>query len=157
MIAGYDPKDELTVFSVGRMPSQPYHELRAETPLDGMRIGVVREYMDKKLFTQGGRADDRHRRSRAAAICAKLGATIVDPGRKATCSRVPATLHPADGQQAVHEALSGACFRSTRTASPRTDHTAQAARHDDVDPSLVPATSRCATSGRLGREARTST
>ncbi len=29
VIAGYDPKDELTAFTVGRMPSQPYATLRA--------------------------------------------------------------------------------------------------------------------------------
>ena len=29
VIAGYDPKDELTVFSVGRMPSQPYASFAA--------------------------------------------------------------------------------------------------------------------------------
>ncbi len=52
VIAGYDPKDELTVFSVGRTPSKPYQSFAGERSLKGIRIGVVREYMDKKLFTE---------------------------------------------------------------------------------------------------------
>ena len=43
VIAGYDPKDEMTAFGVGRLPDVPY-ETFASAParLDGMRIGVVR-------------------------------------------------------------------------------------------------------------------
>src|SRR5215471_21242181 len=52
VIAGYDPKDELTVFSVGRMPNQPYSSFANEKRLDGVRIGVIREYMNKDLFNQ---------------------------------------------------------------------------------------------------------
>src|SRR6185312_16716345 len=52
VIAGYDPKDELTVFSVGREPTQPYVSSTAAKRLDGVRIGVIREYMAKKLFSK---------------------------------------------------------------------------------------------------------
>src|SRR4029077_3925785 len=52
VIAGYDPKDELTVFSVGRLPSAPYASFTNARRLDGMRIGVIREYMDRKLLKQ---------------------------------------------------------------------------------------------------------
>ena len=52
-IAGYDPKDELTVFSVGRMPDRPYAEAATAERLDGVRIGVVREYMDTEAVLQG--------------------------------------------------------------------------------------------------------
>jgi Asp-tRNA(Asn)/Glu-tRNA(Gln) amidotransferase A subunit family amidase len=52
--AGYDQNDELTAFSVGRMPSKPYQrftKVAKKEPLRKVRIGVVREYMDKDLFT----------------------------------------------------------------------------------------------------------
>jgi amidase len=79
LIAGYDPKDELTVFSIGRMPAHPYESFARETRLDGIRIGVVREYMNKKLFTK---ADEQTIDivSRGVEDLRKLGATIVDPG-----------------------------------------------------------------------------
>lgn len=79
VIAGYDPKDELTVFSVGRTPAQPYASFAAEKRLDGVRIGVVREYMNKTLFSK---ADEESIDivDRALDDLRKLGATIVDPG-----------------------------------------------------------------------------
>jgi amidase len=79
VIAGYDPKDELTVFSVGRMPSTPYASFTNARRLDGMRIGVIREYMDRKLFNK---ADEESiaATEKAIADLQRLGATIVDPG-----------------------------------------------------------------------------
>jgi Asp-tRNA(Asn)/Glu-tRNA(Gln) amidotransferase A subunit family amidase len=79
VIAGYDPKDELTVFSVGRLPSSPYSSFAGETRLEGVRIGVLREYMDRSLFNE---ADEESiaATERAIADLQKLGATIVDPG-----------------------------------------------------------------------------
>jgi Asp-tRNA(Asn)/Glu-tRNA(Gln) amidotransferase A subunit family amidase len=79
VIAGYDPKDELTVFSVGRKPSKPYLSAAAAQRLDGVRIGVIREYMSKKLFSK---ADEESIDivDRAIGDLRKLGATIVDPG-----------------------------------------------------------------------------
>ena len=81
VIAGYDPKDELTVFSVGRLPSSPYASFASEKRLNGVRIGVVREYMDRSLFNE---ADEESiaAAERAIADLQKLGATIVDPGPK---------------------------------------------------------------------------
>jgi Asp-tRNA(Asn)/Glu-tRNA(Gln) amidotransferase A subunit family amidase len=80
VIAGYDPKDELTVFSVGRGPSTPYASFANERRLDGVRIGVLREYMNRSLFNQ---ADEESiaAAERAIADLRNLGATIVDPGR----------------------------------------------------------------------------
>jgi Asp-tRNA(Asn)/Glu-tRNA(Gln) amidotransferase A subunit family amidase len=77
-IAGYDPKDELTVFSAERKPAKPYVSFAATRRLDGLRIGVVREYMAKKLFSQ---ADEQSIDlvERAVGDLRKLGATIVDP------------------------------------------------------------------------------
>src|SRR5207249_3940002 len=79
VIAGYDPKDELTALSVGRKPAQPYDAFARETRLDGIRIGVVREYMNKKLFTQAD-SETIDIVERAIADLHRLGATIVDPG-----------------------------------------------------------------------------
>ncbi|MBI4468833.1 MAG: amidase [Acidobacteria bacterium] len=77
--AGFDPKDELTAFSSGRMPRRPYESYAKETRLDGMRIGVVREYMDKDLFTIAD-AETIDIIERAINDLRDLGATIVDPG-----------------------------------------------------------------------------
>ena len=79
VIAGYDPKDELTAFSIGRKPAQPYGISAAARRLDGLRIGVIREYMTKKLFSK---ADEESIDivDRAIDDLRKLGATIVDPG-----------------------------------------------------------------------------
>jgi Asp-tRNA(Asn)/Glu-tRNA(Gln) amidotransferase A subunit family amidase len=77
--AGYDPKDELTVYSVGRKPVQPYASSASATRLDGLRIGVLREYMRPSLLTK---ADEESIGlvNRAIASLRTLGATIVDPG-----------------------------------------------------------------------------
>jgi Asp-tRNA(Asn)/Glu-tRNA(Gln) amidotransferase A subunit family amidase len=79
VIAGYDPKDEMTAFAAGRLPGQPYEAFTRERSLKGMRIGVVREYMDKALFTK---ADEQSIDlvDRAIEDLKKLGATIVEPG-----------------------------------------------------------------------------
>jgi amidase len=80
VIAGYDPKDEMTVFSVGRTPAQPYSSFATTQRLQGVRIGVIREYMSKKLFSK---ADEESIDivERAIDNLRELGATIVDPGR----------------------------------------------------------------------------
>jgi Asp-tRNA(Asn)/Glu-tRNA(Gln) amidotransferase A subunit family amidase len=77
--AGYDPADEMTAFSVNRMPSEPYPSFTNETSLEGFRIGVVREYMDKSLFTEADH-ETIDIIDRAVGDLADLGATIVDPG-----------------------------------------------------------------------------
>jgi len=79
VIAGYDPKDELTAFGVGRAPPKPYRDYAAAPSLDGMRIGVLREYMDKTLFTKAD-AQSIDIVERALGDLRKAGATIVDPG-----------------------------------------------------------------------------
>jgi amidase len=78
VIAGYDPKDPLTAFGAGRKPARLYASF-AGTRLDGVRIGVIREYMSKKLFSK---ADEESIDivERAIADVRKLGATVVDPG-----------------------------------------------------------------------------
>jgi len=79
VIAGYDPLDDFTVYSIGRIPKEGYPSFAKETSLKGITIGVAREYMDKSLFTKADYASidivDK-----AVEDLRKLGATIVDPG-----------------------------------------------------------------------------
>jgi Asp-tRNA(Asn)/Glu-tRNA(Gln) amidotransferase A subunit family amidase len=79
VIAGYDPKDPLTAFSVGRVPAKSYETFAHGQRLDGVRIGVVREFMDKRLFTKTDE-ETIDIVDRAVGDLKKLGATIVDPG-----------------------------------------------------------------------------
>src|SRR5580704_17865587 len=79
VIAGYDPGDELTAFSIGRKPVQPYLTSASAPRLDGVRIGVIREYMSKKLFSESDE-ESIDIVERAIGDLRKLGATIVDPG-----------------------------------------------------------------------------
>jgi len=79
VIAGYDPRDELTAFSVGRLPLKPYRDFANERTLKGLRIGVVREHMDKKLFNEAD-VESIDLAERAISDLRRLGATIVDPG-----------------------------------------------------------------------------
>jgi amidase len=76
--AGFDPNDELTAFSTGRTPSRPYHTFQKRN-LHGYRIGVIREYMDKDLFTVAD-SESIDIVDRAIRDLRRLGATIVDPG-----------------------------------------------------------------------------
>ena len=77
--AGYDPKDELTAFSAGRKPEQPYASFARGGRLDGIRIGVVREYMNRELFAVAD-SETITLIERAIQDLRALGATIVDPG-----------------------------------------------------------------------------
>jgi Asp-tRNA(Asn)/Glu-tRNA(Gln) amidotransferase A subunit family amidase len=88
VIAGYDPKDEMTVSSIGRKAEPSYASFAeagrpsavdAGERLDGVRIGVVREYMQTQLFSK---ADEQSIElvERAVDDLRRLGAAIVDPG-----------------------------------------------------------------------------
>ena len=79
VIAGYDPQDELTAFSIGRLPPEPYRSFANERTLNGIRIGVIREHMDKKLFTES-HVETIDIVERGINDLRRLGATIVDPG-----------------------------------------------------------------------------
>jgi Asp-tRNA(Asn)/Glu-tRNA(Gln) amidotransferase A subunit family amidase len=79
VIAGYDPKDPITVFSIGRGPAEPYQSFARQSDLKGLRIGVVREYMNKKLFAEAD-VDTIDVVDHAIDDLRKLGATVVDPG-----------------------------------------------------------------------------
>jgi len=79
VIAGYDPADDLTVHSLGRIPREGYASFARQTDLKGIRIGVVREFMDKKLLAQAD-YETIDIIERAVDDLRSLGATIVDPG-----------------------------------------------------------------------------
>jgi Asp-tRNA(Asn)/Glu-tRNA(Gln) amidotransferase A subunit family amidase len=79
VIAGFDPADDFTVYSIGRIPKEGYSAFARETTLKGITIGVVREYMDKSLFTQAD-SESIDLVDKAVADLRSLGATIVDPG-----------------------------------------------------------------------------
>jgi amidase len=79
VIAGYDPQDELTAFSVGRLPAEPYRSFANERTLNGMRIGVIREHMDRKAFNEAD-SEAIDLTERAVGDLRRLGATILDPG-----------------------------------------------------------------------------
>ena len=80
VIAGYDPKDPITVQSIARKPAQPYASAVSGRRLDGVRIGVIREYMNRDAYTVAD-AQSLDLAERAVEDLRKLGATIVDPGR----------------------------------------------------------------------------
>lgn len=102
--AGYDPKDELTVFSVDRKPAEPYASFARDGRLDGLRIGVLREYMRPSLLTS---ADEESTQliNRAIADLRALGAEIVDPGAEGElftqclARHAPALLNSAFARQ----------------------------------------------------------
>jgi Asp-tRNA(Asn)/Glu-tRNA(Gln) amidotransferase A subunit family amidase len=79
VIAGYDPRDELTAFSIGRLPAEPYRSFANERTLNGMRIGVIREHMDKTVFNDAD-GEAIGLTERAIGDLRRIGATIVDPG-----------------------------------------------------------------------------
>jgi Asp-tRNA(Asn)/Glu-tRNA(Gln) amidotransferase A subunit family amidase len=136
VIAGYDPKDELTAFSVGRTPPQPYASYASTRRLDGLRIGVVREYMSKKLFSK---ADEESIDliERAIGDLRGLGATVVDPGPegdlfKGCISRyAPELLNSAFTRQ--YREL----FPTNAAGQPTSDQIAQLLAMR-IDPSKVP-------------------
>ncbi|HET9270567.1 MAG TPA: amidase [Vicinamibacterales bacterium] len=78
-IAGYDPKDEYTALSAGRTPRTPYLDATNARSLAGLRIGVVREYLNRKLLTQAD-TESVDLVERAIDVLKKLGATVIDPG-----------------------------------------------------------------------------
>jgi Asp-tRNA(Asn)/Glu-tRNA(Gln) amidotransferase A subunit family amidase len=78
VIAGYDPKDEMTAFGVGRLPDEPYETFARAERLQGLRIGVLREYMEPSLGEAA--AESTAIVEREIDKLRALGAEIVDPG-----------------------------------------------------------------------------
>ena len=136
VIAGYDPKDELTVFSVGRLPSSSYASFAGEQRLDGVRIGVLREYMDRSLFNE---ADEESiaATERAMADLEKLGATIVDPGPTGALLQKYIDKYAPSALNTLFINRFPNAFPMNANGKPSTDHIASLV---DMyyDPSLVP-------------------
>jgi amidase len=79
VIAGYSPTDFMSAGGDRRQPDS-YAKFARATRLDGVRIGVLREYMNKEMFTlEDHQAIDLI--EQAILDLKALGATIVDPGR----------------------------------------------------------------------------
>jgi Asp-tRNA(Asn)/Glu-tRNA(Gln) amidotransferase A subunit family amidase len=137
VIAGYDPGDELTAFSIGRMPSEPYYTFAAERRLDGVRIGVMREFMDTALFTEAD-VESIQIVERAIPALAEVGATIVDPGAGgALFTACIARYHPAV-QNKLFTARFDSLFPVDAQGRPASDHLATLLDLA-ADPSKVPA------------------
>lgn len=136
VIAGYDPKDELTAFSIGRMPREPYLHYATPQRLDGIRIGVLREYMNKRLFTK---ADEQTIDivDQGIGKLKSLGATIVDPGVEGdllgACIRRYA---PQDSNKLFTKRFADR-FPVDEHGKPTSDHTAKLIDMA-MDPSQVP-------------------
>jgi amidase len=119
--AGYDPKDEITAFSMRRMPTQPYYTYAKNTRLDGYRIGVVREYMDKSLFTAAdGESIDLV--DKAIDNLRTLGATIVDPGPHGALFQGCVDKFVPKWQNQQFIAQNPLQFPKDSTGAPTTDH-----------------------------------
>ena len=79
VLAGYDPNDPFTAYSVGQVPAS-YTTFLEKDGLNGARIGVIREPMDPKTDP----ASDDYKKVRAVIDKAigdlkSLGAEVVDP------------------------------------------------------------------------------
>jgi len=137
VIAGYDPKDEFTVFAVGRMPPKSYASYTAEQRLTGVRIGVLREYMNKKLFTPAD-YESIDIVDRAIGDLKKLGATIVDPGPEgALFQGCVSRLAPRTRNSALVKQFPQ-LFPVDAQGKPTTDHVATLLDMS-MDPAKVPA------------------
>src|SRR5215467_1524053 len=153
VIAGYDPKDEMTAFGIGRLPSEPYRSFASERTLNGMRIGVIREHMDKKAFNEAD-AESIDLTERAIGDLRRLGATIVDPGPGGalfqSCIDKYAPLYRNRVFTDQHPNL----FPADASGKPSTD---RISRLVDMfyDPSLVPAGSSIRTIGRASNDGLT--
>ncbi|MCP5146328.1 MAG: amidase [Gammaproteobacteria bacterium] len=136
-IAGYDPGDELTVFTRGRMPQQSYASHAQPGRLDGVRIGVVREYMRKSLFTS---ADTQTIDivSRGVEDLRALGATIIDPGEEGELFTGCLRRYGPQDENILFTRKYPELFGVDENGKPTTDHTSLLL--DMVmNPELVPA------------------
>jgi amidase len=79
VIAGYDPNDPVTAYSVGQIPHS-YTEFLRKDGLRGARLGVIRDPMDPKTDV----ASDDYKKvkvviDKAISDLKRLGAVVVDP------------------------------------------------------------------------------
>jgi Asp-tRNA(Asn)/Glu-tRNA(Gln) amidotransferase A subunit family amidase len=125
VIAGYDPKDELTAFSLERASTVSYTSSTTVgsggLSLKGVRIGVMREFMNKELFTK---ADEESIDivERGIADLRKLGATIVDPGHGGALFQDCVKQYAASSQNALFVKQYPAVFPIDDKGQPKSDH-----------------------------------
>ena len=136
VIAGYDDKDEMTVFSVGRRPARPYATFATAQRLEGVRIGVIREYMSKKLFSK---VDEESIDivERAIDDLRKLGATIVDPGPDGALFQSCISRYASELLNAAFTRQYRELFPMNAAGQPESDHTATLLDMH-ADPARVP-------------------
>jgi amidase len=77
VLAGYELRDPITAASVGQTPSKSYASFATGRRLKGVRIGVIREFMQP--FTKADE-DSIRIANQALPDLAKAGAIILDPG-----------------------------------------------------------------------------
>ena len=107
VLAGYDPNDPVTAYSVGRVP-ESYRAQLDEDGLAGARIGVIRQPMDPKADPE---SDDYKKVrvviDRALEDIASLGAVIIDPVEVPLIELVDATYarNNFETEQAMNDYL----------------------------------------------------
>lgn len=126
VIAGYDPKDELTAFARTYKPTSSYASaaksgLGGAQPLKGVRIGVLREYMSKPLFTK---ADEESIEivERGLVDLKKLGATLVDPGADGELFQDCVKKYNPSSQSSLFVKQFPTIFPIDDKGQPRSDH-----------------------------------
>ena len=107
-VAGYDPKDAATAASVGQTPAKPYDDIVDGASLRGVRIGVVREFMQPHTKAD---EDSIAIAERAIADLKKGGPLSSIPAPAARCSR---RRSPSYCPRSIRRR----CRRSTRRSSP---------------------------------------
>jgi len=137
VIAGYDAADELTAFAVGRLPEQPYESFTGDRSLKGMRIGVVREYMDRNVFS-GPLYANIAIAERAIEDLRRLGATIVEPPAEGLFTDAIRRYNPML-QSTTWTKLFPELFPVDGDGAPTADHVKPLVALT-VDPSKVPGT-----------------
>jgi Asp-tRNA(Asn)/Glu-tRNA(Gln) amidotransferase A subunit family amidase len=140
--AGYDPKDELTAFSMNRLPEKGYAKAAARGAerrnLRGKRIGVVREYMNKGLFSIAD-VETIDIVDRAIDVLRDLGATVIDPGPIGALFQSCVDKHSPTWRNRLFIGQFPSVFPVDASGVPTTDHIATLL---DMffDPTLVPHT-----------------
>jgi Asp-tRNA(Asn)/Glu-tRNA(Gln) amidotransferase A subunit family amidase len=136
VIAGYDPQDELTAFSVGRLPPQPYASYTQAPNLSGLRVGVLREFMNKELFTQAD-VQSIDIIEKAIADLRKTGVTIVDPGAGGALFQECVAKYTPSALSSLFTKQFPKLFPTDASGKPAADHMPLLVRMS-MDPSQFP-------------------
>ncbi len=106
-IAGYDPDDPVTAYSVGRVPDS-YTDFLETGALAGARIGVLREPMDPRTDPDSdGYHQVRAVIDRAIRDLTSLGAEIVDPVPVRDLALVAGIGNDFETERAMNDYLAG--------------------------------------------------